>query len=148
MRLPVVRRAVVERAYMSAPDGIQPPAVHHLAIVARDLDLAEAFYCGVLGLPVMKRWDDEESPRSVWLALGGGAFLAVERAAAGGPKRVDAAPGWHCVALTISVGARAAWRARLVEARVAIERESPFSIYMRDPEGNLVALSHWPDAVG
>ncbi|MCC6552642.1 MAG: VOC family protein [Polyangiaceae bacterium] len=132
------------------------PAVHHLAVVVRDLDRAEAFYGGVLGLPVLRRWSDEAgAPRSVWLGLGGGAFLAVERAGAPEPRtpaeapvRADAAPGWHCVALAIVREARAAWRARLEAAGVRIERESPYSLYARDPEGNLVALSHFPDAAG
>ncbi|KYF78565.1 lactoylglutathione lyase [Sorangium cellulosum] len=122
-------------------------SVHHLAVVVRDLERAEGFYAGVLGLPVVRRWTDEAgAPRSVWLELGGGAFLAVERAAAAGPTRADEAPGWHCVALGIGPSERAAWRRRLVEAGVAIERESAYSMYARDPEGNLVALSHYPHA--
>ncbi|WP_437638347.1 VOC family protein [Sorangium sp. So ce315] len=124
-----------------------PPSlsVHHLAVVVRDLERAEAFYAGVLGLPVTRRWTDEAgAPRSVWLELGGGAFLAVERAGADGPTRADAAPGWHCVALGIAPSEREAWRGRLAASGVAIERESAYSMYARDPEGNLVALSHYP----
>jgi catechol 2,3-dioxygenase-like lactoylglutathione lyase family enzyme len=124
-------------------------SVHHLAVVVRDLQRAEAFYGGVLGLPVVRRWTDEAgAPRSVWLGLGGGAFLAVERAAADGPTRADEAPGWHCVALAIAPSEREAWRRRLAAASVRIERESPYSMYARDPEGNLVALSHYPDERG
>jgi catechol 2,3-dioxygenase-like lactoylglutathione lyase family enzyme len=52
---------------MSAPPRL---AVHHLAVVVRDLERAEAFYAGVLGLPVAQRWADEAgAPRSVWLSL-------------------------------------------------------------------------------
>ncbi|WP_437289989.1 VOC family protein [Sorangium sp. So ce406] len=120
-------------------------SVHHLAVVVRDLGRAEAFYAGVLGLPVVRRWTDESgAPRSVWLELGGGAFLAVERAAVDGPTRADEAPGWHCVALGITPSEREAWRRRLAARGVAIERESAYSMYARDPEGNLVALSHYP----
>lgn len=123
-----------------------PLSIHHLAVIVRDLDRAEAFYTGVLGLPVVRRWTDEAgAPRSIWLGLGGGGFLAVERAGADGPIRADAAPGWHCVALGIAPGEREAWRRRLAAAGVSIERESPYSMYVRDPEGNLVALSHYPD---
>jgi catechol 2,3-dioxygenase-like lactoylglutathione lyase family enzyme len=121
-------------------------AVHHLAVLVRDLDRAEAFYAGVLGLPVERRWADEAgAPRSVWLTLGGGAFLAVERAGAGpsSPPLPDR-PGWHCVALAIDRDERERWRARLAEAGFPVERESPFTLYVRDPEGNLVALSHHP----
>lgn len=119
--------------------------IHHLAVVVRDLPRSEAFYSQVLGLPVVRRWTDEAgAPRSVWLGLGGGAFLAVERAAADGPTRIDAAPGWHCVALGIPAEARERWRQRLAEAGAPVERESSYTLYARDPEGNLVALSHYP----
>lgn len=122
-------------------------SVHHLAVVVRDLDRAEAFYAGVLGLPVVRRWDDAAgAPRSVWLGLGGGAFLAVEKAAPDAPPRSGAEPGWHCVALAVKPDERERWRARLAAAGVAVERESAFTLYVRDPEGNLVGLSHWPDA--
>ncbi len=119
--------------------------VHHVAVVVADLARAEAFYAGTLDLPVVRRWSDAQgAPRSVWLDLDG-AFLAVERAGAAG-RRGDADPGWHCVALAIAAAEREAWRARLAAAGVAVERESPFTLYVRDPDGNLVGLSHWPDA--
>jgi len=124
-------------------------AVHHLAVVVRDLARAEAFYRGVLGLPVIRRWEDAAgSPRSVWLGLGSGAFLAVEKVADGEPPKTPAlpVPGWHCVALGIAPAEREAWRARFASAGVAVERESAFTLYVRDPEGNLVGLSHHPEA--
>lgn len=129
-------------------DTIRSPslAIHHLAVVVRDLERGAAFYRDVLGLPELRRWDDAAgAPRSVWLTLGGGAFLAVEKAAADAPERPLGAPGWHCVALAIARDERAAWRDRLARAGVPIERESPYTIYVRDPENNLVGLSHYPD---
>jgi catechol 2,3-dioxygenase-like lactoylglutathione lyase family enzyme len=123
-----------------------PLSVHHLAVVVRDLGRAEAFYAGALGLPVLRRWDDAAgAPRSIWLALGGEAFLAVERADPGAGEG-PAGAGWHCVAFGIRREEREAVRARLAAAGVAVERESAFTLYVRDPEGNLVGLSHWPDA--
>jgi glyoxylase I family protein len=125
-------------------------AVHHLAVVVRDLDRAEAFYAGVLGLPVARRWSDEAgAPRSIWLTLGGGAFLAVERGSDAAPERGAgsevARPGWHCVALGIAPEERASLRTRLAAAGFPVERESPFTLYVRDPEGNLVGFSHYPE---
>lgn len=120
--------------------------VHHLAVVVSDLERAERFYAGTLGLPVERRWSDEAGrPRSVWLALDGGAFLAVERGDPALAPRADAAPGWHCVALSIAAGEREAWRARLAAAGHPVERESAYTLYARDPDGQLVALSHWPE---
>src|SRR5689334_21021192 len=99
--------------------------VHHLAVVVRDLARAEAFYGGVLGLPVVRRHDDAAGrPRAVWLALApeDASFLALERSeAADAPLRTDSAPGWHCVALAIGRGERDAWRARLAAAGHPVE---------------------------
>ena len=75
----------------------------------------------------------------------GRAFLAIERATIAGPQRVDEAPGHHCVALKIAEKERATWRARLADAGYEIERESPYSMYFRDPDRNLLALSHYPE---
>ncbi len=119
--------------------------LHHLAVVVADLKRAEQFYCDVLGLRVVRRWDDERGEhRSTWVSLGS-AFLAIERAAASGPTRADDAPGHHCVALKIREKERADWRARLESAGCAIERESPYTLYFRDPDRNLIALSHYPE---
>ncbi len=132
---------------MNAPPR-RPLGVHHLAVVVRDLDRAEAFYAGVLGLGVARRWADAAgAPRSVWLTLGGGAFLAVERLdhEGAGPLPSPDSPGWHCVALGIAPEEREAFRARLAAAGFPVTRESPHTLYTRDPEGNLVGLSHYPD---
>jgi glyoxylase I family protein len=120
--------------------------VHHLAIIVVDLERSEHFYREVLGLPVLKRWSDAAGkPRSVWLRLEGDAFLAIERAREEEPRANEGAPGMHCVALGITKGERERWRERLREAGFAVERESAYTLYVRDPEGNLVGLSHWPD---
>lgn len=121
-------------------------AVHHLAVCVRDLPRAERFYAGVLGLPVRQRWSrDDGRERSLWLELGEGAFLAVEEVT-GGPTRDDDASGWHCVALRIARADRERWVAHLEAAGSPIERASAYTLYVRDPEGALVALSHYPDA--
>ena len=123
-----------------------PLALHHLAVVVEDLDRAERFYVEVLGLPVVRRWNDASgAPRSVWVSLAQGAFLAIERAGATTPKRSDEAPGYHCLALRIASTERERWRARLADAGHPVERETEKTLYGRDPDGNLVALSHWED---
>lgn len=119
---------------------MRPTGVHHVAVVVRDLGRAEAFYSGLLGLPVVARHADQAGlPRAVWVDLGGGAFLAVEREDGGG------ASGPHCLALSIPPSDRAAWATRLESAGFPICKQTSFTIYARDPDGNLVGLSHYPD---
>jgi catechol 2,3-dioxygenase-like lactoylglutathione lyase family enzyme len=130
-----------------------PTGVHHVAIQVHDLAAMTAFYRDVLGLPVLRRWStpDGTGERSIWLDLGGGAFLALERVvsdrsgkAAPQPWK-SPAPGFHLLALAITRAARLAWEARLGAAGVAIAHRTAYTLYVRDPEGNRVGLSHWPD---
>jgi glyoxylase I family protein len=121
--------------------------LHHVALRCADLERQEGFYTGVLGLPVLRRWPaDGGGDRSVWLAAGSG-FLALERAAE--PPRdgefEDAPAGWQVVALAVGREDREAWEERLVRAGVAVARRTPYSLFFQDPEGNRVALSHWPE---
>jgi glyoxylase I family protein len=132
---------------------VPPPAprthgVHHVAIQVRDLAAMEKFYGGVLGLPVLRRWPGEDSDRSIWFDLHDGGFLAVEWVA-GGPPRHDGwntdALGIHLVALAIKRAERDAWEAHLAAAGVPVVHRTDYTLYVRDPEGNRVGLSHWPD---
>jgi len=123
---------------------MQVSALHHLAVTVTDLVRAEAFYGGVLGLPVMRRWQDESgAPRSIWFTLDE-AFLAVERVPAGAAPALEST-GWHCVALRIALGERTGWQKRLADAGHPVEKETPYTIYVRDPDGAMVALSHFPE---
>jgi catechol 2,3-dioxygenase-like lactoylglutathione lyase family enzyme len=131
----------------SAPRGF-----HHLAIQVRDLALCERFYRDILGLAVLRRWparDGQSGERSVWLDTGDGSFLALEVVSAGPTAAEDDArttrPGLHLVALRIERAARAEWERRLIAAGVPVEARTAFTLYVRDPEGNRVGLSHWPD---
>jgi len=124
------------------------PALHHLAIQCADLAACERFYVEVLGLPVLRRWPAEGGgDRSVWLSLGGGAFLALERAARSPRPAAWRSPeaGLHLVALRIEAAERAAWEARLAAAGVPVIDRSAFTLYLRDPEGNRIGLSHHPE---
>jgi len=121
--------------------------VHHLAVVAADVERVARFYVGVLGLRELRRWDDAEGRlRSIWCELGAGAFLAIEQSEREGPRRTDVAPGFHCVALGIRPDERETWRERLERAGVPVFRQSVYTLYVRDPEGNIVGLSHFPQA--
>jgi glyoxylase I family protein len=126
---------------------MDPLGAHHIAVKVADLARAESFYVSVLGLPVLRRWpsSDGRQDRSVWLDLGNGAFLALERCEAG-PTKSEDAPGIHLVALRIRRAERDAWARKLAQAGCPIYRETEFTLYLQDPEGNRVGLSHWPEA--
>jgi catechol 2,3-dioxygenase-like lactoylglutathione lyase family enzyme len=121
--------------------------LHHIALKVSDLATAEAFYSGVLGLPVLRRWPsaDGNGERSLWLELGGDAFLALEKAGCDGAPKTDNAPGFDLVALHIGAHERAVWIAKLARMGFPIYDQTPYTIYIRDPEGNRVGLSHWPN---
>lgn len=122
---------------------------HHLAIQVTDLPRAERFYREVLGLEVRKRWpwdDGRPGERSIWLSLGHG-FLALEACAAPpsppSPREFrDPTAGLYLVALSIAAADRAAWEEKL---GAAIVHRTRFTLYLRDPEGNRIGLSHHPD---
>ncbi len=140
----------------AAHQPLRPRGVHHVAIGVRDLAAVEAFYTGVLGLAVQRRWpraDGGAGDRSVWLDLGGGAFLALELALGLALESVEAPAshaksdrdGYLMAALAIERHERPGWEARLAAAGVAVARRTAFTLYVDDPEGNRVGLSHWPE---
>jgi glyoxylase I family protein len=89
---------------------------------------------------------DVSSARSTWLDLGDGAFLALERTGGDVTERDDQTPGLQMFALRISREARAGWETRLAAAGVPVVHRTAYTLYLRDPEGNRVGLSHWPEA--
>ncbi|MGV3623608.1 MAG: VOC family protein, partial [Archangium sp.] len=95
----------------------------------------------VLGLPEVRRFQrDDGSLRSVWVNAGEG-FIAIEHAP-------DSAPGgtlgFSMFALRIDAAQRKTVVAELTRAGVAIEKQTGWTLYVKDPEGNLVGLSHHP----
>jgi catechol 2,3-dioxygenase-like lactoylglutathione lyase family enzyme len=120
---------------------------HHLAVQCADLERCERFYREVLGLAVRRRWPGEDGrDRSVWLGLEGG-FLALERAGEPPEDRPwrDRRTGLHLLALRIEAGERATWEARLAAAGVEVVHQTRWTLYLRDPEGNRIGLSHHPE---
>lgn len=125
--------------------------LHHVALQVRALGPMVAFYKEVLGLSVLAEHPGADGRlRSVWMGLPG-AFLALETVTSALPPPApfrNQAPGWFLVALRIRPADRARVRAELEQAHVPVEHETPWTLYVRDPEGNRVALSHHPDAAG
>lgn len=121
---------------------------HHLAIQARDVEWVAEFYREVLGLPELARHHREDgSVRSIWLSVGGGdgGFLAVEEAKpeAGGAEGDGL--GFSLLALRIRKEDKLAILEELRRRGVPVERQSQWTAYFCDPEGNRIGLSHHPD---
>ncbi len=140
------RRTPKHKKPRKQPAPAPGPLFHHLAIQVTDLPRAERFYCDVLGLAVRQRWawdDGRPGERSLWLSLGPG-FLALEACDQPASPREfrDPQAGLHLLAIGIRAQDRAAWEARL---GVAIVHRTKFTLYVRDPEGNRIGLSHHPD---
>lgn len=129
---------------------IDPLGFHHVALLAADVERVAAFYREILGLPELARFHHADGRlRSVWVGVrkeGGvaGGFLAVEGTEAPPPNLPTR--GYAMVALSIDPAARQEVRSTLESRGLAIDRETDFTLYVRDPEGNLVGLSHYPVA--
>jgi len=116
--------------------------IHHVAIQAHDVEKVAAFYRDVLALPERARHHrDDGSLRSIWIeASADGSFLAIEELRAGNRGTL----GHSLVALRIPRDDRAAWLTRFEKHGVAIEKQTRWTVYVKDPEGNVIALSHHP----
>jgi catechol 2,3-dioxygenase-like lactoylglutathione lyase family enzyme len=110
--------------------------VHHLAFRTLDVPRLERFYTDVLGLNVARR----DGERSVWLRAGG--TLVMLEAADTGEPPVPAGTK-DLVAFGIEEADADRWRRTLAAAGIAIEAETAFTLYFRDPDGRRLALSHY-----
>jgi glyoxylase I family protein len=122
---------------------------HHVAVQVKALEDVASFYREVLALPELERHHGPDGRlRSVWLDVGGGGFLALERVdAAPSPEPAfrDGRPGIFLLALRIDRADRARIRAELERRGLPLVHETKWTLYVRDPEGNRVALSHHPE---
>jgi catechol 2,3-dioxygenase-like lactoylglutathione lyase family enzyme len=131
------------------PPAPAPGAILEAAVYAADLDAAEAFYGGLLGLSRLARAGD----RHVFYRVGAGVLLVFnpsETARPPGPGALPIpphgarGPGHVCFALD---GAEiSAMRDRLLAAGVEIDSDFAWpngarSLYVRDPAGNSVEFA-------
>lgn len=125
---------------------IAPLGVHHIAVQCADLPAMVRFYDKVLRLRVERRWQTEQGEeRSVWLRSGR-TVLALERCEGQAyelPWQTET-PGLHLLALEIAWQNREVWRSWLAYHETPVVFETQWTMYVRDPEGNRVGLSHFP----
>ncbi|MFL5343749.1 MAG: VOC family protein [Hyalangium sp.] len=121
---------------------------HHVALQARDVERVTAFYRDLLGFPELTRHHRPDgSLRSIWVGVPGGAFLAIE-SVEGEPEQAPfrhERPGLLMLAFRIPRASRSAAVQAFLRVGVHLEHETRWTIYVRDPEGNRVALSHHPE---
>jgi catechol 2,3-dioxygenase-like lactoylglutathione lyase family enzyme len=129
----------------TSPDRTPPvETVVETGVYATDLAAAEAFYCGVLGLPVLGRVPG----RHVFFRVGAGSVLLVFDPVAtlrDGELATHGASGPGHFAIGVRPETLDDWRRHLSEHGVAIEKEvawprGGYSLYFRDPADNLVEL--------
>ena len=126
-----------------------PSAILETAVYASDLEAAEAFYGGLLGLPMLDRVEG----RHVFFRVGPGVLLIFNPDAtevpSGNPALAVPAhgargPGHVC--FSASRDEIAGWRTQFQDAGVAVEAEFDWpngarSLYVRDPGGNSVEFA-------
>jgi catechol 2,3-dioxygenase-like lactoylglutathione lyase family enzyme len=120
------------------------------ALYARDLEAAEAFYHGILGLDVIGR----VAGRHVFFRVGESVLLLFDPEATASAAPAGARPpvpahgargqGHYC--FSVPAEALEAWRRHLVAAGVGIEADITWpggaqSFYVRDPAGNSVEFA-------
>lgn len=128
---------------------MQPAAILETALYASDLAAAEAFYGGLLGLPVIAR----VAGRHVFFRVGDGILLVFNPEATEVPSANPALPvpvhgarGAGHVCFSARREEIAAWRERFRAAGVPVEAEFDWpngarSLYLRDPAGNSVEFA-------
>jgi catechol 2,3-dioxygenase-like lactoylglutathione lyase family enzyme len=123
-------------------DGVRVTGVSELVLEVVDLEASEAFYSGVLGLPVVERWPDREA---IWVMAGDRTRIGLWRPQVG---LAGGRGGIHVhFAMHIEEADYDAAVSLLRERGEAVE-EIAFdgagrAAYVTDPDGNVVELWTW-----
>jgi catechol 2,3-dioxygenase-like lactoylglutathione lyase family enzyme len=122
--------------------GIPVTGVSELVLEVADLEAAEAFYAGVLGLPVVERWPAREA---FWVMAGDRTRIGLWRPQVG---LAGGQPGAHVhFAMHLAEEHMEAARARLrehgYEPEEILFEGAGRSLYLTDPDGHVVELWSW-----
>lgn len=122
--------------------------LHHIALAVKSFDQMIPFYTQVLGLTEIKRhFNSNGSLRSVWFDLDGVILMLEDQPEPSSHNPNQSLSGWQLVALSIKPQEREVWIQKLKENQIKIEKQSDYSIYFWDPEGNRLAFSHYPNSI-
>ena len=122
--------------------GIPVSGVSELVLEVVDLEAAEEFYAGVLGLPVVARWPDRDA---IWVMAGERTRIGLWRPQVGlmgGRGGVHVHYAMH-IADEDFDNAVAALRERGQEVELLEFPGAGRAAYVDDPDGNVVELWTW-----
>jgi glyoxylase I family protein len=129
---------------------MQLRGLHHLTVIAADLERTIAFYRDLLGLAIVHDGpsDDDPQARHVWFgALDGdaGRLLSFMEYPELQPGVVGVGSTHHFALVVESAEEQEAWRDYLrdhgVECSDVLDRGAFRSIYVRDPDGHIVEIA-------
>ena len=123
-------------------DGISVTGVSELVLEVVDLEAAEEFYAGVLGLPVVERWRDRDA---VWVMAGERTRIGLWRpqvGLAGGRGGLHVHFAMH-IAEQDYDAAVALLRSRDAEVQEMAFDGAGRAAYVTDPDRNVVELWTW-----
>src|ERR1700741_3951762 len=125
-------------------EGIPVTGVSELVLEGVDLEAAEPFYAGALGLPVVERWPDREA---IWVMAGDRTRIGLWR------PQVGLAKGRGGIHLHLAVhirqgdydpaGGRLRGRGLVTDEHAFATYETSRAVYADDPDGNVVELWTW-----
>ena len=118
--------------------------LHHLALGTRQVEGLARFYRELFGLAETARHlSSDGTLRSIWLDLGG-ALLMIERSTSETRHVEGVGQGLFLIAFRVSPAERSRLERELESRGCAIESRTAYSSYSRDPDGNRIAISHYP----
>lgn len=132
------------------PRRMRITGLHHVTLIASDLEATTAFYRDLLGLALVEEASNEDDPdaRHFWFGDADGSagtllsFLEYPRLEAG---RVGIGSTHHLALAIDSAEELDAWRDYLRERGVqttdVFERGRFRSLYLRDPDGHILELA-------
>jgi catechol 2,3-dioxygenase-like lactoylglutathione lyase family enzyme len=123
-------------------EGVTVTGVSELVLEVQDLGAAEAFYSGVLGLPVVERWPDREA---IWVMAGDRTRIGLWRpqvGLAGGRGGAHVHFAMH-IADEDYESAVAVLRDRGQDVEEIAFDGAGRAAYATDPDGNVVELWTW-----
>lgn len=128
---------------------MKPRGLLELVLEVADLDRSVSFYRDLLGMREVVRWGAKRP--AVWLELGEHQVLGLWPASSGGPGvAIHASRGGAHVhfAVYVTPGTLGEWKDRLqaagLEVQGPVEFDQGRSLFVDDPDGNVVELADWP----